>query len=238
MELPCSVKSISNDFMKLEILYEDNHIIAINKPSGALAQGDKTGDQPIVEDVKEYVKKKYNKPGAVYMGIPHRLDRPTSGILLFARTSKALARLNLMFKEKQIQKTYWAVVKKIPQKTEDHLTHYLLKNQAKNKSIARNEAFGKALKSELSYKLIRSSNTYHLLEVLPKTGRHHQIRVQLSSIGSPIKGDTKYGFPRPNEDKSIHLHARKIEFLHPVSKEPISITAPLPKDVVWKALNV
>lgn len=223
--------------MMLKVLYEDNHIIAVNKPSGALAQGDKTGDKPLVEEVKAYVKKKYNKPGDVYMGIPHRLDRPTSGILLFARTSKALSRLNQLFKDKKIQKTYWAVVKDLPKKTEDVLIDYLLKNQAKNKSVAKKTAFGKALKCELSYKLIASSNRYYLLEVLPKTGRHHQIRVQLSSLGSPIKGDTKYGFPRPNEDKSIHLHARKIEFIHPVSKEKIQITAPVPDDVVWKALD-
>tara|TARA_B100000497_G_scaffold69425_1_gene78178 strand:- start:99 stop:773 length:675 start_codon:yes stop_codon:yes gene_type:complete len=223
--------------MKLDVLYEDNHIIAINKPSGALAQGDKTGDVPILEKVKAYVKKKYNKPGAAYIGLPHRLDRPTSGILLFARTSKALVRLNQMFQEKQIQKTYWAVVKDLPRKSEDTLTHYLLKNQLKNKSIAKKEAFGKALRSELSYKLLASSKRYFLLEVLPKTGRHHQIRVQLSSIGCPIKGDTKYGFPRANEDKSIHLHAKKIQFTHPVSKVDICIDAPVPNDIVWQALK-
>lgn len=221
--------------MKVEILYEDNHIIAVNKPSGALAQGDKTGDLPLVEYVKEYVKKKYNKPGDVFMGIPHRLDRPTSGILLFARTSKALARLNAMFQKKEIQKTYWAVVKNTPPQMEDTLIHYLQKNQQKNKSFAKTKPFDKTLKCELTYKVIGKSKTYKLLEVLPKTGRHHQIRVQLSTIGCPIKGDVKYGFKRPNEDKSIHLHARKIDFIHPVKKEAISITAPVPDDVVWQA---
>lgn len=223
--------------MKIEVLYEDNHIIAVNKPSGALAQGDKTGDVPLVEHVKAYVKKKYDKPGDVFMGIPHRIDRPTSGILLFARTSKALARLNDMFKNKTIQKTYWAVVKNMPPKDKDTLIDYLLKNSQKNKSIAKKETFGKAVKAELSYAVIGKSTAYYLLEVFPKTGRHHQIRVQLSSIGCPIKGDTKYGFPRPNEDKSIHLHARRIQFMHPVSKEPIDITAPVPDDVVWKAME-
>lgn len=221
--------------MKLEILYEDNHIIAINKPSGALAQGDKTGDEPIVEQVKAYVKKKYNKPGAVFMGIPHRIDRPTSGILLFARTSKALARLNQLFKDKKIQKTYWAVVKNPPPQKEDKLTHYLKKNQAKNRSFADTKPFPQGLKSELHYNLIGKSKTYYLLELRPLTGRHHQIRVQLSSIGCPIKGDTKYGFDRPNPDKSIHLHARAVEFIHPVSKETIRIIAPVPNETVWQA---
>lgn len=221
--------------MKLDILYEDNHIIAINKPSGALAQGDKTGDEPIVELVKTYVKNKYDKPGAVFIGIPHRLDRPTSGILLFARTSKGLTRLNQMFKDKLIQKTYWAVVKNPPPEKKAKLTHYLKKNQAKNKSFAKDQAFNQGLKCELNYSLIGKSKTYYLLEVKPSTGRHHQIRVQLSSIGCPIKGDTKYGFDRPNEDKSIHLHARHIAFIHPVSKEDISITAPVPEDTVWQA---
>lgn len=223
--------------MKIEVLYEDNHIIAVNKPSGALAQGDKTGDRPLVEYVKDYIKKKYNKPGDVFLGIPHRIDRPTSGILLFARTSKALARLNELFQQKKINKTYWAVVKNMPSEEAGVLTHYLLKNQQKNKSVAKLTPFGKGLLSTLHYKVIASSNNYYLLEVDPKTGRHHQIRVQLSSIGCPIKGDVKYGFPRANEDKSIHLHARRIEFVHPVSKELVSFSAPVPDDVVWKALS-
>ena len=223
--------------MKIEVLYEDNHIIAVNKPSGALAQGDKTGDRPLVEYVKDYVKQKYDKPGDVFIGIPHRIDRPTSGILLFARTSKALARLNEMFQQKKINKTYWAVVKNMPPQEEGILDHYLLKNQQKNKSVAKLAPFGKALLSTLHYKVIAASDKYFLLEIDPKTGRHHQIRIQLSSIGCPIKGDIKYGFPRPNEDKSIHLHARKIEFIHPVSKEIVSFRAPVPDDVVWKALS-
>ena len=223
--------------MKIEVLYEDNHIIAVNKPSGALAQGDKTGDRPLVEYVKDYVKQKYDKPGDVFIGIPHRIDRPTSGILLFARTSKALARLNEMFQQKKINKTYWAVVKNMPPQEEGILDHYLLKNQQKNKSVAKLAPFGKALLSTLHYKVIAASDKYFLLEIDPKTGRHHQIRIQLSSIGCPIKGDIKYGFPRPNEDKSIHLHARKIEFIHPVSKEIVSFSAPVPDDVVWKALS-
>ncbi len=223
--------------MENEILYEDNHIIAINKKSGDLAQGDKTGDTPLVDYVKQYIKEKYNKPGEVFLGIPHRLDRPTSGVLLFARTSKALARLNEMFKKKDFEKTYWAVVKNMPPKQEDTLIHYLNKNQKQNKSYAGTDK-NKGLKCELSYKVIAESDHYFLLEVKPKTGRHHQIRVQLSTIGSPLKGDVKYGFDRPNEDKSIHLHARNISFIHPVSKEKLSITAPVPKnDVLWEVLS-
>ena len=218
----------------LEVLYEDNHIIAVNKKSSDIVQGDKTGDKPLSEYVKDYIKKKYNKPGEVFLGIVHRLDRPVSGVILFAKTSKALSRLNEMFREKKIQKTYWAIVKNKPQNTNDTLVHYLLKNQAKNKSLAFNREGNNALRSELSYELIHSLENYHLLEVSPKTGRHHQIRVQLAKIGCPIKGDIKYGFDRTNKDKSIHLHSRKIDFIHPVKKGPISITAPTPKDVLWK----
>lgn len=222
----------------IEVLYEDNHIIAVNKKASDIVQGDKTGDKPLPEFVKDYIKKKYNKPGEVYLGVVHRLDRPVSGVILFARTSKALSRLNEMFRDKKVQKTYWAIVKNKPQNNSDTLVHYLLKNQAKNKSQAFSREGNHALRSELSYQLIKSLDKYHLLEVSPKTGRHHQIRVQLSKIGSPIKGDIKYGFDRTNKDKSIHLHARKIEFIHPVKKEAISITAPTPKDVLWKACNV
>ena len=218
----------------LEVLYEDNHIIAVNKKSSDIVQGDKTGDKPLSEYVKDYIKKKYNKPGEVFLGVVHRLDRPVSGVILFAKTSKALSRLNEMFREKKIQKTYWAIVKNKPQNTNDTLVHYLLKNQAKNKSLAFNREGNNALRSELSYELIHSLENYHLLEVSPKTGRHHQIRVQLAKIGCPIKGDIKYGFDRTNKDKSIHLHARKIDFIHPVKKEIISITAPTPNDVLWK----
>lgn len=219
----------------LEVLYEDNHIIAVNKKSSDIVQGDKTGDKPLSEYVKDYIKKKYNKPGEVFLGVVHRLDRPVSGVILFAKTSKALSRLNEMFREKKIQKTYWAIVKNKPQNTNDTLVHYLLKDQAKNKSLAFNREGNNALRSELSYELIHSLENYHLLEVSPKTGRHHQIRVQLAKIGCPIKGDIKYGFDRTNKDKSIHLHSRKIDFIHPVKKGPISITAPTPKDVLWKS---
>ena len=219
----------------LEVLYEDNHIIAVNKKSSDIVQVDKTGDKPLSEYVKDYIKKKYNKPGEVFLGVVHRLDRPVSGVILFAKTSKALSRLNEMFREKKIQKTYWAIVKNKPQNTNDTLVHYLLKDQAKNKSLAFNREGNNALRSELSYELIHSLENYHLLEVSPKTGRHHQIRVQLAKIGCPIKGDIKYGFDRTNKDKSIHLHSRKIDFIHPVKKGPISITAPTPKDVLWKS---
>ena len=219
----------------IEVLYEDNHIIAVNKKASDIVQGDKTGDRPLPEYVKDYIKKKYNKPGEVFLGVVHRLDRPVSGVILFARTSKALTRLNEMFREKKVQKTYWAIVKNKPQNTKDNLVHYLLKNQAKNKSQAFNKEGNHALRSELSYEIIHSLENYHLLEVSPKTGRHHQIRVQLAKIGCPIKGDIKYGFDRTNKDKGIHLHARKIDFIHPVKKEPISITAPTPNDVLWKS---
>ena len=220
----------------LEVLYEDNHIIAVNKKPSDIVQGDKTGDRTLGEFVKDYIKKKYNKPGDVFLGVVHRLDRPVSGVILFARTSKALSRLNELFKSKEIKKTYWAVVKKKPIPTKEILVHYLKKNKQKNKSTAFNREEKGALKSELSYQLIKSLDNYHLLEVLPKTGRHHQIRVQLSKIGSPIKGDIKYGSNRTNKDASIHLHARKIEFIHPVKKEPVSISATPPKnDSIWKA---
>lgn len=219
----------------LEVLYEDNHIIAVNKKPSDIVQGDKTGDRPLGDFVKDYIKKKYNKSGNVFLGVVHRLDRPVSGVILFARTSKALSRLNELFRSKQVEKTYWAVVKKKPNPTKDILVHYLKKNQQKNKSTAFNREEYGTYKSELSYQLIKSLDNYHLLEVLPKTGRHHQIRVQLSKIGSPIKGDIKYGSDRTNKDASIHLHARKIEFIHPVKKEPISISATPPnKDPIWK----
>ncbi len=219
----------------LEILYEDNHIIAVNKKASDIVQGDKTGDRPLTEYVKVYIKKKYNKPGKVFLGVVHRLDRPVSGVILFARTSKALSRLNEMFREKKVKKTYWAIVKNKPQNAKGTLVHYLLKNQLKNKSQAFINENKNTLRSELSYELICNLNNYYLLLVSPKTGRHHQIRVQLAKIGCPIKGDIKYGFDRTNKDKSIHLHARKIDFIHPVSKEPVSITAPTPNDVLWKS---
>lgn len=218
---------------QLQVLYEDNHIIAVNKRPSDIVQGDKTGDVPLSEFVKQYVKEKYGKPGEVFIGTVHRIDRPVSGIVLFARTSKALARLNQMFQTKEIQKTYWAVVKNKPAKENGKLIHYLKKNEAKNMSKAFDKEQSGALRSELDYKLICSSDNYHLLEITPHTGRHHQIRVQLASMGCPIKGDLKYGFNRSNKDASIHLHARKIEFIHPVKKESVVIIAAPPDEVLW-----
>ncbi len=218
---------------QIEVLYEDNHIIAVNKRPSDIVQGDKTGDTPLSDFVKQYIKEKYNKPGDVFVGTVHRIDRPVSGIVLFAKTSKALARLNQMFQSKEIQKTYWAVVKNKPKNISGTLVHYLRKNEAKNMSKAFEKETSGALRSELTYELICTLDNYSLLEVKPQTGRHHQIRVQLSSMGCPIKGDLKYGFDRSNKDASIHLHARKIEFIHPVKKEPIVIVAPPPKEVLW-----
>ncbi len=196
-------------------------------------QGDKTGDAPMSDYIKQYLKEKYNKPGEVFLGTVHRIDRPVSGLVVFARTSKALERMNKMFQDKAIQKTYWAVVKNRPPKDSDHLLHYLLKNEKQNKSYTSTEPQGKALKCELEYKVIAASDKYFLVEINPLTGRHHQIRAQLSAIGSPIKGDLKYGFNRSNEDGSIHLHARAIRFPHPVTKEELYITAPVPDEVLW-----
>lgn len=218
-----------------EILYEDNHIIAVNKKAGDIVQGDKTGDQPLSEKVKAYIKTAYNKPGEVYLGLPHRLDRPVSGIVVFAKTSKALSRINKMFHDKQVQKTYWAIVKNKPTKNEDVITHFLKKNQTKNKSTAYSSAYKDAKEAKLKYSILHKLDKYFLLEINPYTGRHHQIRVQLSSMGCPIKGDVKYGFDRTNTDASIHLHARKIEFMHPVKKELLSIVAPPPNEVLWNA---
>jgi 23S rRNA pseudouridine1911/1915/1917 synthase len=215
------------------IIYEDNHIIAVNKRPSEIVQGDKTGDEPMSETLKRYVKLKYNKPGEVYLGTVHRLDRPVSGIVLFARTSKALSRLNEMFRGKEIQKTYWAVVKNKPQEQSGLLIHYLKKNEAKNMSKAFDREQPGTLKCELEYTVLLASDNYCLLEVKPHTGRHHQIRVQLASMGCPIKGDLKYGFNRSNENGSIHLHARRVDFIHPVKKEPITIVADPPDDPLW-----
>lgn len=218
----------------LDVLYEDNHLIIINKQVGDIAQGDKTGDAPLGDLVKEYIKKKYNKPGNVYLGVVHRLDRPTSGIIVFARTSKALERLNKMLREKQIKKTYWAVVKNVPTPNEDTLVNYLKKNPKNNKSTVFNKETEGSKKAVLHYKLIKKLHNYFLLEIDLETGRHHQIRAQLAVIGSPIKGDLKYGFSRSNKNGGIHLHARKIVFIHPVTKERISIEAPPPiQDSIW-----
>ena len=217
----------------LDILYEDNHLVVVNKAAGTLVQGDKTGDIPLNELVKSYIKKKYNKPGEVFLGTVHRLDRPTSGIVLFARTSKALARMNELFKIKDIQKTYWAVTEKPPNSAKGLLVDFLLKNEKQNKSYVKPNDKNGAKKAELTYELIGKGNNYSYIQVKPATGRHHQIRVQLSSMGCIIKGDLKYGAKRSNKDGSIHLHARKLEFIHPVKKEPISIIAPPPNEVLW-----
>ena len=219
----------------LQILFEDNHIIVINKRSGDITQGDKTGDKPLSDIVKEYIKEKESKPGNVYLGVVHRLDRPTSGIVIFAKTSKALERLNKALRDKKIHKTYWAVVNKqdIPKK--QTLSHYLVKNPKNNKSNVCQPTTQGAKKAILHYELIKVLDNFQLLEIELETGRHHQIRVQLSTLGCIIKGDLKYGAKRSNKDGSIHLHARKITFIHPVKKEPITLTAPVPNDAIWQA---
>ncbi len=214
----------------LEVLYEDNHLIAVNKSSGDIVQGDITGDVTLSDKVKLYIKKKYRKPGNVFIGLIHRLDRPTSGVMLFARTSKCLSRMNEQFRDKKVQKTYWAIVRNIPNKKTDTLKNYLIKNQKKNKSYISKE--GKL--SILKYNLVRRLHNYYHLEIFPKTGRHHQIRVQLAHIGCPIKGDLKYGSKRSNKDGGIDLHAYKIEFIHPVTKKSVSITAPPPNKEIWR----
>ncbi len=220
----------------LQVLFEDNHLIIINKRVGDIVQGDKTGDKPLNNVVKEYITKKYKKPGKVFLGVVHRLDRPTSGIVIFARTSKALERLNKMLREKTIKKTYWAIVKNQPPKNNDTLVHFLKKNPKNNKSTAFKKEASQSKRAVLHYKVLQKLDNYSLLEINLETGRHHQIRCQLASIGCPIKGDLKYGFNRSNKNGGIHLHARKIEFTHPVSKELISITSALPKDAIWDAV--
>ena len=221
----------------LEILYEDNHIIAVNKRIADIVQADKTGDEPLTEEVKAYIKKKYNKPGDVFLGVPHRLDRPVSGVLLFARTSKALTRLNAMFQEhdKEITKIYWAIVGDLPAEDNTTLVHYLLRDSAKNKSHAYDKEKKGSKKAVLDYRLLGRSQKYYLLEVKLCTGRHHQIRCQLAKVGCPIKGDLKYGFPRSNPNGGISLHAYSINFIHPVTKEPLTISAVPPQDdTLWK----
>ncbi len=218
----------------LEILFEDNHLIAINKRCGDIVQGDKTGDKTVGEDIKAYLKEKYHKPGEVFLGVTHRLDRPTSGVLLFARTSKALTRMNELFKnEGSIRKTYWAVVDVKPEFSEATIEHWLVRNEKQNKSFAFAKEQKESKKASLTYRYIASSDRFHLLEIELHTGRHHQIRAQLAAIGLHIKGDLKYGFPRSNKDGGIHLHARCIRFDHPVSHLPIQLTASLPNDPVW-----
>ncbi len=220
-------------FPSQRVLLEDNHLLVVNKMPSEIVQGDKTGDQPLSETLKHYLKVKYNKQGNVFIGVVHRIDRPVSGAVVFAKTSKALTRLNNMVKQRTLKKTYWAIVKQPPPKTEDTLTHFLVRNQKKNKSFAYKKPVENSKEALLSYKLIAASNDYYLLEIDLHTGRHHQIRAQLAAIGCPIKGDLKYGFPRSNSDASISLHARKIEFIHPVKKEPVVVVAPPPKDALW-----
>jgi 23S rRNA pseudouridine1911/1915/1917 synthase len=227
---------IISDKYNLQVLHEDNHIIVINKRVGDIVQGDKTGDKPLSEVVKEHIKNKYNKPGEVFLGVIHRLDRPTTGIVVFARTSKALARMNELFSNRETQKTYWAIVKNKPQNSEDKLVHYLKRNEKNNTSKAHVNEVPESKIASLDYKIIASLQNYYAIEINLHTGRHHQIRAQLSAIGSPIKGDLKYGFDRSNPDGGIHLHARKLVFIHPVSKENIEIVAPTPNDVIWNAV--
>ena len=221
----------------MDVLYEDNHLIIVNKAPSEIVQGDKTGDKPLSELIKEYLKEKYHKPGNVFCGVTHRLDRPTSGVVVFAKTSKALSRLNEMFRNGEVDKTYWAIVKNRPPKDEDTLIHYLIKNEKTNKSTAYDLEKPNTKKAILHYKLIAVSQKYFLLEVDLETGRHHQIRCQLAKIGCPIKGDLKYGAERSNPDGSISLHARTISFVHPVSKQQIHVVAPVPDDTLWKTLE-
>ena len=229
------MKIVSNK-SNLQVLHEDNHLIVVNKRVGDIVQGDKTGDKPLSEVVKEYIKEKYNKPGEVFLGVVHRLDRPTTGIVVFARTSKALSRMNELFSNRETQKTYWAVVKNKPEKSKDKLVHYLKRNEKNNTSKAHLNEVPDSKLASLEYQIIKELNNYTALEIELHTGRHHQIRAQLAAIGSPIKGDLKYGFDRSNPDGGIHLHARKLSFIHPVSKEALTIVAPTPDDVVWKAI--
>lgn len=216
------------------VLYEDNHLLIVNKPSSEIVQGDRTGDTPLSEKGKLYLKEKYSKPGKVYLGVVHRLDRPTSGALIFARTDKALGRLNAMLREHKIKKTYWAIVEKKPKQNQATLTNFLKKNPKNNKSYVVSKNTKGALEAILDYEVVATSDRYSLLEIELKTGRHHQIRAQLSSIGCVIKGDLKYGAKRSNEDASISLHARYLHFIHPVKKEPVEITAPVPNNKLWQ----
>ena len=227
------MKILSN-YHNLQVLFEDNHLIAINKRPGDIIQGDKTKDTPLVEIVKEYLKIKYDKPGNVYLGVIHRIDRPTSGVAVFAKTSKALSRMNLMLKDHTIQKTYWAITQNKPENETDKLTHWLRKNKRNNKSTHFPKETKNAKKAILTYKILKELDNYFLLEVSMKSGRHHQIRCQLQAIGCPIKGDIKYGSKRTNKDGSIDLHARNVKFMHPVSKKQIDITAPLRDQKIWQ----
>ena len=227
-------KIISNKD-NLQVLYEDNHLLIVNKRIGDIVQGDKTGDLPLSEIAKQYIAEKYQKPGAVFLGVVHRLDRPTSGIVVFARTSKALSRMNKLFSERKTDKTYWTIVKKKLPKDSDTLTHFLVRNPKQNKSYANLKEVPNSKKAILDYRVLKNLDHYSLLEIDLKTGRHHQIRAQLSAIDCPIKGDLKYGFDRSNKDGGIHLHARSLTFLHPVKQEELSIVAPPPDDPLWNS---
>lgn len=220
----------------MKVVYEDNHIIIVSKEVGEIVQGDKTGDVPLSETVKTYLKEKYHKPGNVFLGVAHRLDRPVAGLVVFAKTSKALSRLNNMFSTGEVHKTYWAITANCPKHTEGELVHWIVRNEKQNKSYAYNHEVPRSKKAMLRYRVIASSDRYYLLQVHLLTGRHHQIRCQLAAMGCPIKGDLKYGAPRSNADGGISLLSRKVEFIHPVSKQPISVVAPLPQDNLWKAL--
>ncbi len=221
----------------MQVIYEDNHIIIVNKAPGEIVQGDKTGDKPLCEIVKEWIKEKYNKPGNVFLGVAHRLDRPVAGLVVFAKTSKALTRLNEMFRNGDVHKTYWAITANAPAECEATLTHYISTVEKNNKSYASLVPKKDTKEARLHYKLIASSDRYHLIEVNLLTGRKHQIRVQLSAIGCPIKGDLKYGAKRSNPDGSISLLSRRVQFIHPVSKIPVDVTAPVPDDNLWKVLE-
>ncbi|MDR3340739.1 MAG: RluA family pseudouridine synthase [Candidatus Symbiothrix sp.] len=221
----------------MEVIYEDNHLIAVNKTSSEIVQGDKTGDTPLSETVKQWLKEKYNKQGNVFAGVIHRLDRPVSGLVMLAKTSKALERMNELFRNGAVKKTYWAIVKNKPETPEGELVHYLVRNEKQNKSYAYDREKPGSKKAVLSYRLIGRSERYFLLEIDLKTGRHHQIRCQLAKMGCPIKGDLKYGFDHSNPDGGISLHSRKANFIHPVSKEAIEIVAPVPEDKLWKEFS-
>ena len=221
----------------MKVIYEDNHIIVVNKASGEIVQGDKTGDESLCDTLKQYLKEKYNKPGNVFVGLPHRLDRPVSGVVIFAKTSKALERLNNMFRVGEVKKIYWAITKNKPLVAEGELSHWILRNEKMNKSFAYRKEVEGSKHALLNYRTLASSDNYTLIEVELKTGRHHQIRCQLSAMGCPIKGDLKYGAKRSNPDGSISLHARYVEFVHPVSKQPIKITAPVPNDRLWQSFE-
>ncbi len=228
------IKYISLDITDKDILYEDNHLIAVNKRAGDIVQVDETGDESLDEKVKKYIARKYDKPNGAFLGVVHRLDRPVSGVILFAKTSKGLDRMNQLFKSRDIQKTYYAVVRKRPELPEGNLVHWLVKNPQKNVTRAHDQEVQGSLRSELNYRLVGEKDGYYLIEVNPITGRPHQIRVQLATLGAPIVGDNKYGYPRGSLKNSISLHARRLRFIHPIKKEPVEIVAPLPNDGFWE----